>query len=127
MKTNSLKQCLFLLIIAVSTGITLISCHKEVSNEIDFMGLWREKGKENGAILEFTRNDTVYLTVHNDIHKYGYWVDDRLGIMHLIFVDNPQSTYFLNYSYDSETKELTMTGIYMGDLENPPKTIFIKD
>ena len=126
MKTNSLKQCIFLLILALSTGITFVSCHKEVSNDIDFIGIWREKGKESGAILEFTTNDTVYITVYNEIHKYGYWVDDRLGIMHLLFVDNPQSTY-RNYSYDSETKELTMTGIYGGDLENPPKTIFIKD
>jgi hypothetical protein len=59
--------------VALSSVIALVSCHKEVSNEVDFIGLWREIGNTKVATLEFKSDNTVYFNdTYNPIHKYIY-------------------------------------------------------
>ena len=127
MRTNTLANYLLYVTVALSLGITLVSCHKEISNNIDFIGLWREKGKVNGATLEFTRNDTAYLTIYNNVHKYRYWVDEKLGYIYFSVYDNPESEWRNKYFYDVLSKELTIWGLYISIPENPSKTIFTRD
>jgi hypothetical protein len=128
MKTNSYKRCLVFLIVALISVITTISCKKEVSNEVDFIGLWRETGSTKVATIEFKSDNTVYFNdTYNPIYKYNYRIDEKLKFISFSVDDNPEHDSNFAYSYDTKSKELTIWGLYISIPENPSKTIFKKD
>lgn len=104
------------------------SCQKELSNESDFIGQWIEKGKIGGCTIEFTDNGSAYLNLYSNdnINEYTYRIDENANRIFLSMPDNPDSEWSLRYSYDDMSKELTIWGLYMSNLENPSKTILTK-
>lgn len=128
MKTNSLEKNMLFFLVAFSSVIALVSCQKEVSNEIDFIGLWREIGNTKVATIEFKSDNTVYFNdIYNPIHKYNYRIDEKLKFIYFSVDDNPEHDSNFAYSYDTITKDLTIWGLYISIPENPSKTIFKKD
>jgi hypothetical protein len=128
MKTNSLEKTMLFFMVALSSVIALVSCHKEVSNEVDFIGLWRETGNTKVATIEFKSDNTVYFNdTFNPIYKYNYRIDEKLKFIYFSVDVNPEHDSNFAYSYDTITKELTIWGLYISIPENPSKTIFKKD
>lgn len=114
--------------VAFSSVIALVSCHKEVSNEIDFIGLWRETGNTKVVTIEFKSDNTGYfIDTYNPIHKYNYRIDEKLKFIYFMVDDNPEHDSNFAYAYDTKSKELTIWGLYISIPENPSKTIFKKD
>ena len=121
-----MKQLRYSTIIVI---LLSFSCQKKVSNEIDFIGQWIEKGKIGGCSIEFTNDGSAFLDLYsnNNVQKYNYRIDKKTDHIYFSLPDNPESESSLKYSYDDTSKELTIWGLYIAIPENPSKTIFTKD
>jgi hypothetical protein len=119
---------LLVLVVTLPFIIALESCNKEVSNEINFIGVWRETRNTKVATIEFRSDNTVYfIDAYNPIHQYLYKIDEKLKFIYFSVDNNPEHDSKFAYSYDIMTKELTIWGLYISIPESPSKTIFIKD
>jgi hypothetical protein len=125
-----MKKGFFLIVLAVTLTfvISLESCHKEVTKEINFIGFWRETGNTKVATIEFKSDNTAnFNDTYNPIHQYNYKIVEKLKFIYFSVDDNPEHDSNFAYSYDMITKELTIWGLYISIPENPSKTIFKKD
>jgi hypothetical protein len=104
------------------------SCTKELLNRHDFVGLWIEKGIRGGCTIEFTDNGSVFINLYSNdnVQEYTYRINEDADKIYFSMPDNPDSEWSLKYSYDETSKELTIWGLYMSNLENPSKTILTK-
>jgi hypothetical protein len=114
----------------LSTILILLtsSCQKEISNEFDFVGQWIEKETRGGCTIEFTDNGAAYLNLYSNdnVREYAYRFDEEANKIFFSLPDTPDSEWSHKYSYDETSKELTIWGLYISNLENPSKTILIK-
>jgi hypothetical protein len=104
------------------------SCQKEILNKHDFVGLWIEKGKIGGCTIEFTCNGSAFLNLYsnNNVQEYAFRFDEDANKIFFSLPDNPNCGWSLRYSYDDTSKELTIWGLYLSNLEIPSKTILTK-
>lgn len=104
------------------------SCQKELSNELDFVGQWIEKGIRGGCTIEFTDNGSAFINLYSNdnVKEYTYRFDEEANKIFFSMPDKPESEWSFIYSYDEKSKELTIWGLYISNLENPSKTILTK-
>ena len=103
------------------------SCQKDVSADIDFIGLWKETGSTKSASLEFKSDYTVIFNdTYNPVYTYFYKIDTKLKSINFSEIENPEMYSDFKYSFNSINKELTIWGLYISIPENPSVTIFRK-
>lgn len=114
--------------LTISTILLSFSCQKKVSNEIDFIGQWIEKGKIGGCSIEFTDKGSAFINLYSNdnIQEYAYRIDEDTNSIFFSIPINTDSEGSFRYSYDDKTKELTIWGLYISIPENPSTTILTK-